>query len=207
LLLGEEILLLGGGCAPASGREFDMPVRPIFDPAHLYFVTTTAVDRACIFQRDAIKRILVDSLAFLRADGQIELCIFVIMPNHVHLIMRALGKQTVASVIRDFKRHTARQIVRQYQAEGNQRALDFLERAASSEPKQQSKVWEEGYDARNVFTPEFLRQKSKYIHENPCQPHWALAERPETYAWSSARYYMLGEPVIIAVDDVSAWLA
>jgi len=36
--------------------------RPDFDPVHLYFVTTTAVQRAHIFQRDVIKRILVDGL-------------------------------------------------------------------------------------------------------------------------------------------------
>jgi hypothetical protein len=58
-----------------------------------------------------------------------------------------------------------------------------------------------------VFTLDFLRQKMDYIHHNPCQPHWALAERPEEYAWSSARYYLLAKPAVIAVDDIYEWLA
>ncbi len=61
---------------------------PNFDPAHLYFVTTTAVQRAHIFQRDVIKRILVDGLYHLHVVDQTELYAFVIMPNHVHFIVR-----------------------------------------------------------------------------------------------------------------------
>jgi REP element-mobilizing transposase RayT len=183
-----------------------MPVRPVFDPAHLYFVTTTAVERAPLFRRDVIKRILTDSLAYLRTDVRMELYVFCLMPNHIHLIIRVLGEQTVSSVMRDFKKYTARQIIRHYQTAGNQQALDFLERAAQSEPRQQYKVWADRYDARNVYTPDFLRQKAEYIHRNPCQPRWGLAERPEEYTWSSARYYILGKPAMIAVSDVRTLL-
>jgi hypothetical protein len=81
-----------------------------------------------------------------------------------------------------------------------------LEEAASHIPDQRYKVWEDGYDARDIFSQGFLRQKAEYCHNNPCQPHWALVKRPEQYPWSSARYYLLGEPAIIPIDDVSEWL-
>ena len=35
----------------------------------------------------------------------------------------------------------------------------------------------------------FFKQKFDYLHENPCQPHWQLAELPEDYKYSSARFY------------------
>jgi len=179
-----------------------MPVRPVFDPAHLYFITTNAVHRVHLFRRDVIKRIIADSLNYMRVQRWINLYVFVIMPNHIHIIVRILEGHTLSNVIRDFKKHTARQIIRQYQAEGNQRVLAFLEQAASHIPNQRYKVWEDGYDARDVFSPGFLRQKMEYCHNNPCQPHWRLVERPDLYPWSSARYYLLDEPAIIAVDDV-----
>lgn len=179
-----------------------MPVHPVFDPANLYFITTTAVERVHLFRRDVIKRIITDSLNYMRAQRWINLYVFVIMPNHIHFIVRFLEEYTLPDVMRDFKKHTAKQIIRQYQAEDNQRVLAFLERAASDIPDQQYKVWEEGYDARDVFSPGFLRQKAEYCHNNPCQPNWQLVERPEQYLWSSARYYLLDEPAIIAVDDV-----
>ena len=39
--------------------------RPDFDPSHLYFVTTTAAQRVHVFQRDLIKRIVVDALYYV----------------------------------------------------------------------------------------------------------------------------------------------
>jgi hypothetical protein len=118
-----------------------------------------------------------------------------------------LEGHTLPDVMRDFEKHTARQIIRQYQAEDNHKVLAFLEQAASRLPDQQYKVWQDGYDARDVFSREFLRQKTKYIHNNPCQPHWGLVERPEEYSWSSSRYYLLGKPTVVAIDDISKWLA
>jgi putative transposase len=179
-----------------------MPVRPVFDPSNLYFVTTTAVERVHLFRRDVIKRIIADSLNYMRVQCWINLHSFVIMPNHVNIIVRFLEGHILSDVMREFKKHTARQIIRQYQAENNQRALVLLEQEASHIPDQRYKVWEDGYDGRNVFSPDFLEQKLEYIHNNPCQPHWELAKRPEEYTWSSARYYLLDVPAIIAVDDV-----
>ncbi|MCP4537370.1 MAG: hypothetical protein GY832_09500 [Chloroflexi bacterium] len=184
-----------------------MPVRPDFDPDNLYFITTTAVEHARLFQRDVNKRIIANSLNYMRAHQWLRLYIFVIMPNHVHFIVRFLKDHTLSDMMRDFKKHTAKQIIRQYQAESNDQALKFLEQAASRIPNQQYKVWEDGYDARDVFTLDFLRQKIEYIHHNPCQPHWALTECPEAYVWSSARHYVRGQPAVIAVDDISEWLA
>jgi hypothetical protein len=68
--------------------------------------------------------------------------------------------------------------------------------------RQEYKVWEDRYDARDVFSVEFLQQKMDYIHHNPCQAHWNLVARPEDYPWSSARFYIADQPAVIPVDDV-----
>jgi len=50
-------------------------------------------------------------------------------------------------------------------------------------------------DITNVITPEFLIQKTEYIHNNPLQKKWAdflKIDRPEEYSYSSARFYLLG---------------
>jgi putative transposase len=177
-------------------------VRPNFDPANLYFITTAAVDHAHLFRRDVISRIIVDSLNYMHVQGWLNLYCFVVMPNHVHFIVRFLGDHVLSDVLREFKKHTSKQIVRQYQAEDNKAVLEFLERMAHDIKDQRYKVWEDGYDARDVFTPDFLRQKMEYVHNNPCQLHWRLAEHPEEYVWSSAQFYLLGRPAVIAVDDV-----
>ena len=68
--------------------------------------------------------------------------------------------------------------------------------------KQHYKVWEDGYNAKDVVTEEFLLQKMEYIHNNPCQPQWNLSATPAEYIWSSARLYLADEPCLIPIDDV-----
>lgn len=175
--------------------------RPNFDSSHLYFVSTTAVQHAHIFQRDVIKRILVDGLYHLHVVDRTALYAFVIMPNHVHFIIRCQDDNPLKDVVRDFKANMARLIVWQYGAEKNQKVLDFLAAAVTRPERQTYKVWEDGYNAKDVFSVDFLRQKMEYIHNNPIQPHWQLVEHAEDYVWSSARFYLLEEPALIPLSN------
>jgi putative transposase len=181
--------------------------RPDFNPDNLYFVTTSAVQHHHLFIRDVIKRLVVDSLDCMRLRERLKLYAFVIMPNHLHVIIQCRAEDPLANVIRDLKKHIADRLIRHYRVEGNQSVLDFLASAVTRPDKQQYKVWEDGYDAKDVFSPEFLRQKMTYSHNNPCQSHWNLVERPEDYIWSSARFYLLEEPAIIPLDNASFLLA
>ena len=68
--------------------------------------------------------------------------------------------------------------------------------------QQQHAVWKPEYQAKNVFSAHFLEQKLTYIHNNPLQSHWQLAERPELYLWSSARFYAGLGKALIPLSDV-----
>ena len=175
---------------------------PVYvDPNHLYFITTRATRRVHVFRRPVIKRILTDSLNTGHILGQYVLFAFVIMPNHVHLILQCLNDWKPSDVVREFKKATANLIIRQYEAEGNTEALDFFAAAVQPGRKEQHTIWEHEYQAKNVFSPDFLRQKIEYIHNNPVQPHWQLAKRPEEYPWSSARFYLAGGRALIPLHD------
>jgi putative transposase len=176
--------------------------RPDFNPEHLYFVTTKAVDYTHLFKRDVVKRLLADTLDHMQLWRDITLYAFVIMPNHLHLIIQCPPHKPLKDCVRDYKKHVSDRLIRQYRAEDNQSALDFLASRVTRPDRQTYKVWEDGYVAKDVFSPEFLRQKVEYIHNNPCQPHWSLAAQPAEYMWSSARFYLTDRPAIIPVRDV-----
>jgi REP element-mobilizing transposase RayT len=93
-----------------------MPVHPNFNPDYLYFVTTKAERHTHIFKHESIIRIILDSPHYLRTSGRMKLYVFVIMPNHIHLIVKLIQEYTLSDMMRDFKRHTARQIIRQFKA-------------------------------------------------------------------------------------------
>jgi len=122
--------------------------RPEFDPEHLYFVTTTAAERTCLFRRDIIRRILIDGLYFVNLMNRVTLYAFVVMPNHVHVIIQCPPDLPPKDWARAYKADAARLIVRHYQVEGNQPALEALRRLVTRPDKQEYKVWEDGYRAR-----------------------------------------------------------
>ncbi len=92
--------------------------RPSFQPDHLYFVTTKAVDYVHVFRRNTAKRLLVDTLDCYRLRGRLRLYCFVIMPNHIHLIAQFSADDPLASVMRDLKQHSADRLIRHLKAEG-----------------------------------------------------------------------------------------
>ena len=176
--------------------------KPNFDPDHLYFVTTKAVDYLHLFQRDVIKRIVLDSFDCFRLRKRMKLYSFVIMDNHIHFISQFAKDNPLSDVVRDFKKHSSDRILRHLKAERNARLLQILAEKVERPEKQNHKLWEDDYNAKDVFSAEFLEQKMNYIHYNPCQEHWKLSLTPEDYLWSTARYYASKEPCIIPIDDV-----
>lgn len=176
--------------------------RPKFRPEHLYFVTTSAVDSLHIFQRDVIKRLLVDTFDSFCLHNRMRLFCFVIMPNHLQFIVRFSAIDPLAGVVRDFKRQTADRVIRHLKAEKRQTVLNELQARVKRRGKQTYKVWEDGYNAKDIVSETFLLQKMEYIHNNPCQPHWRLSKRPENYIWSSAGFYLTDSACIIPIDDV-----
>ena len=175
-------------------------------PENIYFITFAAIRHAHIFQSDVIKRILVDVLDTGRILGYFEVYGFVIMPNHVHFIIRCLqGKQPYV-IVRDYKKTTANLILRHLEAEGNNELLEQLAWVVARTKKQKFAVWKPEYQAKHVRTPAFMRQKLNYIHNNPLQAHWQLARRPEDYIWSSARFYAdVGRAIIPLSDARKLW--
>jgi len=184
-----------------------MTWKPNFDADHFYFVTTTAVDHLCLFQRDAIKRLLLDTFDCFRLRKRLKLYSFVIMPNHSHFVGQFSKDDPLGDVMRDFKRQTSDRILRQLKAEKNEEVLQRLADKVERPEKQNYKVWEDDYNAKEIFSIDFLQQKMDYIHNNPCQPRWNLSKIPEDYLWSSARFYFTEEPGIIPIDDVRIHLA
>ncbi len=176
--------------------------KPDFDPDHFYFVTTKAVDYLHVFQRDVIKRLILDALDCFRLRKRMKLFCFVIMPNHLHFIAQFVEDDPLAAVVRDFKKQTSDRILRHLKAERNLDALRILAGKVERPEKQSHKIWEDDYNAKDVFSTDFLEQKMNYIHYNPCQEHWKLSVTPEEYLWSSARFYGTEEPCIIPIDDV-----
>lgn len=176
------------------------------DPSHLYFITTSVNHNLHILKNDVLKRIVIDSLNAGRILGHYQLYAFVIMPNHIHFIIKCFEKYSPQSAIRELKKATALLILRQLKAENKQEVLSSL---CITNPKSASHnyaIWKPEYQAQNIFSPSYLKQKLEYIHYNPTREQWKLVENPEDYIWSSARFYMKDKPALIPLSDARDFL-
>ena len=132
---------------------------------------------------------------------------FVIMPNHVHVLIDfSATEKKINKIIGDGKRFMAYEIIKRLQESGRSDILAMLEKAVTAKRKDHGKVhevWEESFDWKICETLEFAYQKLIYMHNNPCTGKWKLADDITKYEHSSARFYITGKYAAYEVTDVA----
>ncbi len=81
----------------------------------LYFTTSTVIDWMDVFTRPLYKQIIVESLKYCQAQKGLEIYAWVLMTNHLHMIVGVDSNQstnTISDVLRDFKKFTSKAIVK-----------------------------------------------------------------------------------------------
>ena len=183
-----------------------MSFRPQHDPNHLYFITASLLGWKPMFTQPAYASIVLNALDWHRSNSRWSLFAFVIMPTHVHAIVKPLADQTISTVLQSFGSFTAHALLRQLTHEQNGEWVTFFSHRRNQDAGKQHQLWQP-IQARNVFSPEFLREKLEYVHNNPIAKKWSLVENRADYAYSSACFYDRGATPAIEVDAVGPWLA
>jgi REP element-mobilizing transposase RayT len=120
---------------------------------------------------------------------------FVIMPNHLHLLLHVNASETtVNKILGNGKRFMAYEIVKRLTAVNRLDLLTILSDSVSPEErarKKKHRVFEPSSDIKLCFTEKFLIQKLEYLHANPISGKWNLAPSVVDYLHSSAAYYEL----------------
>jgi REP element-mobilizing transposase RayT len=165
---------------------------------HIYYITTVIYNRLPIFTRPSFIIPLFDSLNFYHYQQEFKLLGYVVMPDHLHLIIWPYGKATVSDIMRDYKTFTAKRIIRQAAVEQITDWIMAFEQAGQETGRSDNKVWQDSYWDENVYTERFLRQKLNYVHRNPLRA--GIVDRVEDYVYSSYRNYEFGETWLIEID-------
>ncbi|MBK7620667.1 MAG: transposase [Flavobacteriales bacterium] len=171
----------------------------ISDQHALHFVTFTIVEWIDVFTRRIYRDIVLDSLRYCQANKGLHVHAWVIMSNHVHAIL-STPETELSDVIRDFKGHTSKAIVKAVQQENESRRewmlARFIVNAISTARNDQFKVWT--HDNHPLQLQSFtIKQRADYIHQNPVRAGWV--DQPRDYLYSSARDYQ-DEPGLLKID-------
>ncbi|GAB4044442.1 REP-associated tyrosine transposase [Spirosoma jeollabukense] len=175
----------------------------IQDPGATYYLTLQVIDWVDVFTRKTYRDVVLDSLTYCRQHKSLDVYAYVVMSNHLHLLVRA-REENLSDVLRDFKKFTASQILKLIADSGVESRSDWLlkrfEFAAQRHVRNSThQFWTHENHAVEIFTDRFLHQKADYIHQNPVRAGWV--DEPQDYLYSSARNYG-GRPALIEIDLV-----
>jgi putative transposase len=135
-----------------------------------FFVTTGIMDKIRVFDKPESAKLVLETLQFFRKRNEIELYGYVVMPEHVHFMVKLTGNETISNIVKRMKTFASRQLGPDVQ-------------------------WEKGFWSEVIEGREFGLQKLKYIHENPVRK--GLVAQAEDYEWSSAKEYAKNESEMI----------
>ncbi len=164
----------------------------ILDQFGLNFVTITIVDWIDVFTRKEYKDLIIESLQFCQKNKGLLIYSYVIMTNHLHLIVQAGKTLPLSDILRDFKKHTAKSIIKSIEKNTKESRKawmleKFLYHGHHYSNNQKYQFWQRGSHPILLFTPKVIRQKIGYIHANPVVQ--GFVENPEDYWYCSALYY------------------
>ena len=174
----------------------------IRDQSLPHFLTATIVDWVDVFSRKNYRDTVIECLDFCIKNKGMILFSYVIMSNHIHLIIQS-NDGKLSDLIRDFKKFTSKTILDKIQTEPESRREWMLERfklATESHSRNKNfQFWQLGNHAEEIYSESFMWTKIDYIHYNPVRA--AIVSKPQDYIYSSASNYINGVG-IVAVELV-----
>ena len=180
------------------------------EPGHTHFWTASCYRQLDFFGHEAMKTVVVEGLRMLQQRFGICLIAYVVMPDHVHLILypHAPGQAEpvpVSKLWHAFKKHIGfhgKQCLRDLWRANGRLWSDSLNTWARGCYGKQSVMHTRGYDF-NIDRQDTLLEKIDYCHKNPITR--GLVDRAEDWRWSSYRYYELADASVLSMDWDGAW--
>jgi putative transposase len=123
-----------------------------------FFVSTQTLNRRRLFQVDANCQLLFDTLQHYRREGHYKLHAFVIMPDHIHLL---LTPQEISI----------------------ERAMMLIKGGFSHKMESKFSIWQRGFTDRRMRGRIDFENHRNYIHDNPVRARFC--QKAEDFRWSS----------------------
>jgi putative transposase len=173
------------------------------NPSAVYFVSFAMVYWIDVFTRQEYFKVLGDSIDYCRKEKGMELFGYCFMPNHVHFIFRS-DKEDPSGLLRDFKMHTSKQMIRSIQENPQESRKEWLlwmfERAGKKKENVSTyQFWQHHNKPIEIWSPKVAKQKLDYIHNNPVISGF-VTEATE-WKYSSARNFA-EDHTILEIDAI-----
>ena len=159
---------------------------------HLHFITASCYRRLPLLNSARAKDRLLSILEQTRVRYRFVVVGYVVMPEHVHLLMSEPEIGNPSTVMQVLKQRTAQALL------PKKRRKDPRQRHLFGEEPLRRSFWQARFYDFNVWTTKKRVEKLRYMHRNPVKR--GLVESPEQWRWSSYRFYLLGEVGAVRVN-------
>jgi putative transposase len=180
----------------ASIRRKEMPVglRRIYGLGHLHFITFSCYRRLPLLKSKRARDVFVRELSRVRKELEFRLIGYVVMPEHVHLLISEPKKGTPSSALHKLKLQVARKLRKRNRLMSPSQMLLPFDR----EEIPLRAFWQARFHDFNVYSQQKKIEKLKYMHSNPLRR--GLVMHPKDWPWSSWAFYRGGMDYLISMD-------
>src|SRR5580704_8118671 len=156
----------------------------------LHFVTFSCYRRLALLGTERARNVFVRALGEVRKKYAIQLVGYVVMPEHVHLLIGESKLGMPSTVVQSLKLQVSKRMRRRIREKpSSQKMLPFLQ-----DETELPQFWQKRFYDFNVYSAAKQREKLDYMHRNPVTR--GLVKDPKDWAWSSyASYSGRGECV------------
>lgn len=151
-----------------------------FVPNQPLLVLLRGNNRSQVFIDDADYQVFADWLLDTGGTHRCEIHAYVLMPNHIHLLVTPWYESSLPKLMQSMGRRYVRYFNDRYQRSGT--------------------LWEGRYRSALIDSQVFLLDCIRYIEENPIRA--GLVSNPEAYLWSSAKTHRLAQPDHVLTEHV-----
>ncbi len=143
----------------------------------LHYLTFSCYRRAPLLDTGAKRRVVEVTLERVRRWYGFYVTAYVVMPEHVHLLVSEPERARLSVAIQMLKQVTAHKL-----------------QTGAGGP-----FWQARYYDFNVWSEGKRIEKLRYIHLNPVKR--GLVARPEYWEWSSFRHYATGVDGVVEIES------
>ena len=143
----------------------------------MHFVTFSCYHRQQKLVSAASKCVFEQSLEAVRVRYGLYVTGYVVMPEHVHLLLSEPREAVLATALQSLKQSVSRRLS-----------------LRAAEP-----FWQERYYDFNVYSQRKIVEKLRYMHRNPVVR--GLVSAPEEWVWSSFRHYATGVEGVVEIES------
>jgi putative transposase len=164
-----------------------------YGAGYLHFITSSCYQRRALLGTSRRRDLFLKVLEQVRRAYGFIVVGYVVMPEHIHLLISEPDRGNPSVVMQVLKQRYARQVLREWQKRGCYQQSSLWEALGAGH------VWQRRFYDFVVWNPRKRLEKLRYMHRNPVER--GLVLEPQHWRWSSFRFYTYDEPGPVLVNE------